>query len=189
MQFVREIFRPFSHCGADTRRLLASCYYYTFKNAARMNLSLAAAADDVDADEGALWPAFVIDAPCNRGDVLVSTHLFPVRCISCAKPVAKDWLQYRQRCRSGCESESDILTAMGYERSCCRRMFTQHIDMPTFRTNHYGDVTLNGSAGAAGDGGDAAGGGGDSAAGGGGDSSGGSGGSSDMCGGGGGGCD
>lgn len=47
--------------------------------------------------------------------------LVPVRCFSCGKPVADHYDEYTSRVEKG-EEPSKVLTDMGLNRYCCRRM-------------------------------------------------------------------
>lgn len=48
--------------------------------------------------------------------------LIPVRCLSCGKPVAGQWDEYKRRTEAG-EDAKRVLDDLGMERICCRRMF------------------------------------------------------------------
>lgn len=54
--------------------------------------------------------------------------IIPVRCFSCGKPVAQDWDEYVERTGAG-EDASKVLTSLGHDRYCCRRMFITHTEI------------------------------------------------------------
>ena len=54
--------------------------------------------------------------------------LIPVRCFSCGKVIAHLWDKYDQRTKEG-EDPGDVLTDLGVELYCCRRMFVSHVDL------------------------------------------------------------
>ena len=54
--------------------------------------------------------------------------LIPVRCFSCGKVIAHLWDKYDERTKGG-EDPGDVLTDLGVERYCCRRMFVSHVDL------------------------------------------------------------
>ena len=53
--------------------------------------------------------------------------IIPIRCFSCGKPIAQDWEEYQERVAKG-EDPKKLLTSLGYERYCCRRMFVSHAE-------------------------------------------------------------
>lgn len=54
--------------------------------------------------------------------------IIPIRCFSCGKPVAQDWDEYSKRTGDG-ESAQKVLTELGHNRYCCRRMLLTHSDV------------------------------------------------------------
>ncbi len=54
--------------------------------------------------------------------------LIPVRCFSCGKVIAHLWDQYDERTKAG-DDPGVVLTDLGVERYCCRRMFVSHVDL------------------------------------------------------------
>ena len=48
--------------------------------------------------------------------------MIPVRCFSCGKPVSDLYDEYQSRIEKG-EEPAKVLTALGANRYCCRRMF------------------------------------------------------------------
>jgi DNA-directed RNA polymerase subunit N len=53
--------------------------------------------------------------------------MMPIRCFSCGKPLAQHWEEYKQRVEKG-ESPDKVLTDLGVERYCCRRMFVSNVE-------------------------------------------------------------
>jgi len=54
--------------------------------------------------------------------------IIPIRCISCGKPVAQLWEQYKERTKNG-EDPQKVLDELGLKRYCCRSLFVGHIDL------------------------------------------------------------
>ena len=54
--------------------------------------------------------------------------IIPIRCLSCNKPVAHLYEQYKQRVDSG-EERKKILDELGLKRYCCRALFMGHVDL------------------------------------------------------------
>ena len=54
--------------------------------------------------------------------------LCPVRCVSCGKPLAHLWQDYKKRIESG-EEPGKVLNELGLERYCCRALFMGHVDL------------------------------------------------------------
>lgn len=52
--------------------------------------------------------------------------IIPVRCFTCGKVIADKYHQYRQLLEE--YSEAEALTALGFERYCCRRMLLTYVD-------------------------------------------------------------
>ena len=48
--------------------------------------------------------------------------IIPVRCVSCGKPIAHLWEDFKKRTEAG-EDANKILNELGLERYCCRTMF------------------------------------------------------------------
>ncbi len=53
--------------------------------------------------------------------------LFPIRCISCGRPVAHLWEQFRKRVSEG-ENPKAVLDSMGVKTYCCRSLFLTNVD-------------------------------------------------------------
>lgn len=53
--------------------------------------------------------------------------IIPVRCISCGKPVAHLWENYRKRIEAG-EEPKKVLDELGLRKECCRALFLTHVD-------------------------------------------------------------
>ncbi len=60
--------------------------------------------------------------------IQVIKMLIPVRCFSCGKVIAHLWDQYTERTKAG-EDPGEVLTDLGIQRYCCRRMFVSHVDL------------------------------------------------------------
>ena len=54
--------------------------------------------------------------------------IIPIRCISCGKPVAQLWEQYKERTKNG-EDPKKVLDELGFKRYCCRSIFITHVDL------------------------------------------------------------
>ena len=48
--------------------------------------------------------------------------IIPIRCMSCGKPIANLWEDFKKRIESG-EDSKKVLDELGLERYCCRAMF------------------------------------------------------------------
>ena len=51
--------------------------------------------------------------------------MIPVRCFTCGKVISSAWLEFKRRRDAG-EDPKQILTDLGLERYCCRRMLLTH---------------------------------------------------------------
>jgi DNA-directed RNA polymerase subunit N len=54
--------------------------------------------------------------------------IIPIRCLSCAKPVAHLWASYKERISKG-ENPKKVMDELGLERYCCRALFMGHVDL------------------------------------------------------------
>jgi len=54
--------------------------------------------------------------------------IIPVRCMSCGKPVAHLWQEYKERLEKG-EDRKKVLDELGLDRYCCRALFMGHVDL------------------------------------------------------------
>ena len=54
--------------------------------------------------------------------------LVPVRCFTCGKPLSHLWYPYTHLLTDGHE-RGDILTQLGVERYCCRRILLTHVEL------------------------------------------------------------
>jgi len=54
--------------------------------------------------------------------------IIPVRCLSCGKPVAHLWEEFKEKTSKG-EKPKKVMDELGLERYCCRAMFLGHIDL------------------------------------------------------------
>ncbi len=48
--------------------------------------------------------------------------IIPIRCMSCGKPIAHLWEEFKARTAKG-EDSKKVLDELGLERFCCRAMF------------------------------------------------------------------
>ena len=55
--------------------------------------------------------------------------IIPVRCLTCGKPVAHLWEEYKRRVEDEGEDPAEVLEDLGIERYCCRGMFLGQKDM------------------------------------------------------------
>jgi len=54
--------------------------------------------------------------------------IIPVRCMSCGKPIAHLWEEFKERTEKG-ENPKKVLDELGLERYCCRAVFLGHVDL------------------------------------------------------------
>jgi len=54
--------------------------------------------------------------------------IIPIRCMSCGKPVAHLWKEYKDRIVKG-ENPKKVMDELGLERYCCRALFLGHVDL------------------------------------------------------------
>jgi DNA-directed RNA polymerase subunit N len=54
--------------------------------------------------------------------------IIPIRCLSCGKPVAHLWEDFKKRTSAG-EDSKKVLDELGLERYCCRALFLGHTDL------------------------------------------------------------
>ena len=54
--------------------------------------------------------------------------IIPIRCLSCGKPLAHLYEEYKKRLAEG-EDPKKILDELGLERYCCRALFISHVDL------------------------------------------------------------
>jgi len=54
--------------------------------------------------------------------------IIPIRCMSCGKPVAHLWKEYKDRIVKG-ENSKKVMDELGLERYCCRALFLGHVDL------------------------------------------------------------
>jgi len=52
----------------------------------------------------------------------------PVRCFTCGKVIASKWNQYLVLLQQQDFTEGEVLTKLGFNRICCRRMLLTHCD-------------------------------------------------------------
>jgi DNA-directed RNA polymerase subunit N len=51
--------------------------------------------------------------------------MIPVRCVTCGKVISTVWEEFKRRRDAG-EDPAQVLTDLGVERYCCRRMLLSH---------------------------------------------------------------
>jgi DNA-directed RNA polymerase subunit N (RpoN/RPB10) len=54
--------------------------------------------------------------------------IIPIRCLSCGKPIAHLFEQFKSRVAKG-EDPKKVLDELGLERYCCRAVFLGHVDL------------------------------------------------------------
>jgi len=69
----------------------------------------------------------------------VRKMLIPIRCFTCGNLIAHKWEDYANKVKKG-EAPEKVLSELGFEKYCCRRMFLGH-------KNVFDDVKMYGSKG------------------------------------------
>lgn len=54
--------------------------------------------------------------------------MFPIRCISCGRPIAQHWEEYKKRVQGGDEPKK-VLDELGIHAFCCRNAFLTHVEL------------------------------------------------------------
>ncbi|MBL7159949.1 MAG: DNA-directed RNA polymerase subunit N [Candidatus Aenigmarchaeota archaeon] len=54
--------------------------------------------------------------------------MFPIRCISCGRPIAQHWEVYKKRVSDN-EDPKKILDELGVRSFCCRNAFLTHVEL------------------------------------------------------------
>ncbi len=54
--------------------------------------------------------------------------IIPIRCLSCGKPIAHLWQDYKDKITSG-KTKKEALDELNLKRYCCRALFLGHIDL------------------------------------------------------------
>lgn len=54
--------------------------------------------------------------------------IIPIRCMSCGKPIAHLWEEYKERVAKG-EDRKKVMDDLGLERYCCRQQMMGHVDL------------------------------------------------------------
>ncbi len=54
--------------------------------------------------------------------------IIPISCLSCGKPIAHLWEDYKKRVEQG-EEPKKVLDEIGLKRYCCRAVFLGHVDL------------------------------------------------------------
>ncbi|MEK6885671.1 MAG: DNA-directed RNA polymerase subunit N [Nanoarchaeota archaeon] len=49
--------------------------------------------------------------------------IIPIRCMSCGKPIAHLWEEFKNRVEKKGEDAGKVLDELGLDRYCCRAMF------------------------------------------------------------------
>ena len=49
--------------------------------------------------------------------------IIPIRCMSCGKPIAQFWEEFKERVEKKGEDAGKVLDDLGIDRYCCRAMF------------------------------------------------------------------
>lgn len=49
--------------------------------------------------------------------------IIPIRCMSCGKPIAHLWEEFKERVEKNRENSKKVLDELGLTRYCCRAMF------------------------------------------------------------------
>jgi DNA-directed RNA polymerase subunit N len=53
--------------------------------------------------------------------------IIPIRCVSCGKPIAHLWEEFKKRSQEG-EDTKKVLDELGLDRYCCRSIFLGQVD-------------------------------------------------------------
>ncbi|MDO8725230.1 MAG: DNA-directed RNA polymerase subunit N [Methanosarcinales archaeon] len=53
--------------------------------------------------------------------------MIPVRCFTCGKAISSVWDEYKKRSQT--EDPGKVLTDLGIDRYCCRRMLLSHVEL------------------------------------------------------------
>jgi DNA-directed RNA polymerase subunit N len=53
--------------------------------------------------------------------------MIPVRCFTCGKVISSVWDEYKKRSQT--EDPGKVLTDLGIDRYCCRRMLLSHVEL------------------------------------------------------------
>lgn len=53
--------------------------------------------------------------------------IIPIRCLSCGKPIAHLWEEFKDRTGKG-EDKKKVLDELGLDRMCCRSIFLGQVD-------------------------------------------------------------
>lgn len=61
--------------------------------------------------------------------------IIPIRCLSCGKPVAHLWEEYKKQVEKG-KKPKDVLDKLGLARPCCRSLFITHVNL-TEKTGRF----------------------------------------------------
>jgi len=54
--------------------------------------------------------------------------MIPIRCVSCGRPIAQLWENYKRRTESG-EEPKKVLDELGLKNYCCRAAFLTQVDL------------------------------------------------------------
>ena len=60
--------------------------------------------------------------------------IIPIRCMSCGKPIAQLWEEYKERVAHG-EPIKKVLDSLGLKRFCCRQMYMGQVELADMAAN------------------------------------------------------
>ena len=55
--------------------------------------------------------------------------LFPIRCISCGKPIGHLWEKFKTKTKNRTENIKETLDELGVEKYCCRQNFMGYVEL------------------------------------------------------------
>jgi DNA-directed RNA polymerase subunit N len=55
--------------------------------------------------------------------------MFPVRCMSCGKPIGDLWEKFLEKTKNRTEKVKETLDELGVNKYCCRQQFMGHVDV------------------------------------------------------------
>ena len=55
--------------------------------------------------------------------------LFPVRCVSCGRPIGHLWEKFKEQTKDRTVNVKETLDALSVERFCCRQQFMGHVEL------------------------------------------------------------
>ena len=54
--------------------------------------------------------------------------IIPVRCMSCGKPIAQLFEEFKEKVNKG-QERRNVMDELGLKRYCCRAIFLGHVDL------------------------------------------------------------